>query len=32
LIGSQGSIDNPNALVLPLYYVSKLEQFIDGHG
>lgn len=32
LIGLQGSIDNPSALVLPLYYVSKIEQFIDGHG
>lgn len=30
LIGSQGSVDNPNALVLPLYYVSKIEQFIEG--
>jgi len=30
LIGSQGSVDNSNALVLPLYYVSKLEQFLDG--
>jgi hypothetical protein len=29
LIGSQGSIENPDALVLPLYYVSKLEQFVD---
>ena len=32
LIGSQGSIENSSALVLPLYYVSKIEQFIDGHG
>jgi predicted AAA+ superfamily ATPase len=29
LIGSQGSTDNPDALVLPLYYVSKLEQFLN---
>jgi len=29
LIGSQGSIENPNALVLPLYYVSKLECFLN---
>jgi len=29
LIGSQGSIENPDALVLPLYYASKLEQFLD---
>ena len=29
LIGSQGSVDkeiDPNALVIPLYYVSKIEQ------
>lgn len=25
LIGSQGSLDNPKTLVLPLYYASKLE-------
>lgn len=31
LIGSQGSVDNPDALVLPLYYVSKIEQFINSH-
>ncbi len=29
LIGSQGSIENPDALVLPLYYVSKLECFLN---
>jgi hypothetical protein len=29
LIGSQGSIENPDALVLPLYYASKVEQFVD---
>ncbi len=29
LIGSQGSIENPDALVLPLYYACKLEQFVD---
>jgi uncharacterized protein len=31
LIGSQGSVDKPDALVLPLYYVSKIEQFINAH-
>ncbi|MFT4789487.1 MAG: hypothetical protein ACI95X_002325 [Paraglaciecola sp.] len=29
LIGSQGSIETPDALVLPLYYASKVEQFVD---
>ena len=29
LIGSQGSIENPDALVLPLYYACKIEQFVD---
>ena len=29
LIGSQGSIDDPNALALPLYYTSKIELFLD---
>lgn len=29
LIGSRGSLDNPNALVLPLYYASKVELFLN---
>jgi len=29
LIGSQGSTDNHNALVLPLYYVGKIELFLN---
>jgi len=29
LIGSQGSLDNTNALVLPLYYASKIELFLN---
>lgn len=29
LIGSQGSLDNANALVLPLYYASKIEQVLN---
>jgi len=30
LIGSTGSLDKKEALVLPLYYVSKLEKLING--
>ena len=29
LIGSQGSKSDPNALVLPLYYASRIEQFLS---
>ncbi|MCI2282707.1 AAA family ATPase [Colwellia sp. MSW7] len=28
LIGSRGSLENSNAIVLPLYYVSKIEEFL----
>jgi len=30
LIGSTGSLKKKEALVLPLYYVSKLEKLING--
>jgi len=29
LIGSRGSLDNSTALVLPLYYVSKIEEVLN---
>lgn len=30
LIGSTGSLENKEALVLPLYYVSKIEKLVSG--
>lgn len=29
LIGSRGSLENSNAIVLPLYYVGKIEEFLN---
>ena len=28
LTGAKGSLDDPNALVLPIYYASRLEAFV----